>query len=218
MRGSGWSRHGSVYRRTEAERWKRWKQGKSISSISQALERRTKGGVQRIVSVHGGIAPSARLRAAWTLELGSARRSLAGLRQVLPSRAIARNLGRSQSTIFWEIARNGGAQAYRATRDDKQAWERARRPKRCRLACSGRLRWLVAQKLALQWSPEQVAGWLRREYPGDPCMRISHEAIYRSLFIQSRGVLRKELTGHLHQTANASRQGGVEPNRARTNS
>ena len=176
--------------------WERWKQGQSISSISRALERKTKGGVQRIVVVHGGIAPSARRRAAWTLELGEREEISRGIAAGLAIRAIARCLGRSPSTISREIARNGGKQAYRATRADKKAWERALRPKRCRLACSEQLRWLVTQKLAMQWSPQQIAGWLRREYPGDPGMRISHEAIYRSLFIQSRGVL-KELTAHL---------------------
>lgn len=181
----------------KVELWERWKQGQSISSISRSLDRRTKGGVQRIVVVHGGIAPSRRRRAAWTLELGEREEISRGIAAGLAIRAIARSLGRSPSTISREIARNGGAQAYRATRADKQAWERALRPKQCRLACSEGLRWLVAQKLALQWSPEQVAGWLRREYPGDPSMRISHEAIYRSLFIQSRGVLKKELTAHL---------------------
>ncbi|HTN63643.1 MAG TPA: IS30 family transposase [Devosia sp.] len=181
----------------KVELWERWRQGQSISSISRSLERRTKGGVQRIVSVHGGIAPPARSRAAWTLELGEREEISRGIAAGRAIRAIARSLGRSPSTISREIARNGGAQAYRATRADKQAWARALRPKRCRLACSERLRWLVAHKLALQWSPEQIAGWLRREYPGDPDMRISHEAIYRSLFIQSRGVLKKELTAHL---------------------
>ncbi|WP_193336698.1 IS30 family transposase [Devosia beringensis] len=181
----------------KVELWERWKQGQSISSISRALERRTKGGVQRIVVVHGGIAPSARRRAAWTLELGEREEISRGIAAGLAIRAIARCLGRSPSTISREIARNGGKQAYRATRADKKAWEQALRPKRCRLACSEQLRWLVAQKLALQWSPQQIAGWLRREYPGDPGMRISHEAIYRSLFIQSRGVLKKELTAHL---------------------
>ncbi|WP_352884710.1 helix-turn-helix domain-containing protein [Mesorhizobium sp. M0910] len=112
-------------------------------------------------------------------------------------RSIARGLGRSPSTICREIRRNGGSQAYRATRADKHAWDRALRPKRCRLACHGQLRWRVAQKLALQWSPEQISGWLRRQFPSDQSMRISHEAIYRSLFIQSRGVLKKELTVHL---------------------
>ncbi|WP_193336090.1 IS30 family transposase [Devosia beringensis] len=181
----------------KVELWERWKQGQSISSISRALERRTKGGVQRIVVVHGGIAPSARRRAAWTLELGEREEISRGIAAGLAIRAIARCLGRSPSTISREIARNGGKQAYRATRADKKAWEQALRPKRCRLACSEQLRWLVAQKLALQWSPQQIVGWLRREYPGDPGMRISHEAIYRSLFIQSRGVLKKELTAHL---------------------
>lgn len=181
----------------KVELWERWKRGQSISSISRALERKTKGGVQRIVVVQGGIAPSARRRAAWTLELGEREEISRGIAAGLAIRAIARCLGRSPSTISREIARNGGKQAYRATRADKKAWERALRPKRCRLACSEQLRWLVAQKLALQWSPQQIAGWLRREYPGDPGMRISHEAIYRSLFIQSRGVLKKELTAHL---------------------
>ena len=181
----------------KVELWERWKQGQSISSISRALERKTKGGVQRIVVVHGGIAPSARRRAAWTLELGEREEISRGIAAGLAIRAIARCLGRWPSTISREIARNGGKQAYRATRADKKAWERALRPKRCRLACSEQLRWLVTQKLAMQWSPEQIAGWLRREYPGDPGMRISHEAIYRSLFIQSRGVLKKELTAHL---------------------
>lgn len=181
----------------KVELWERWKQGQSISSISRALERRTKGGVQRIVVVHGGIAPLARRRAAWTLELVEREEISRGIAAGLAIRAIARCLGRSPSTISREIARNGGKQAYRATRADKKAWEQALRPKRCRLACSEQLRWLVAQKLALQWSPQQIAGWLRREYPGDPGMRISHEAIYRSLFIQSRGVLKKELTAHL---------------------
>ena len=181
----------------KAELLDRWKQGQSISSISRALERRTKGGVQRTVSVHGGIAPSARRRAPLALAVAEREEISRGIAAGLALRAIARSLGRSPSTICREIARNGGAQAYRATRADKQAWERALRPKGCRLACSERLRWLVAHKLALQWSPEQIAGWLRREYPGDPDMRISHEAIYRSLFIQSRGVLKKELTAHL---------------------
>jgi len=111
--------------------------------------------------------------------------------------AIARDLGRSPSTICREIRRNGGPQAYRATPADKRAWERALRPKPCRLACHAQLRWRVAGKLALQWSPEQISGWLKRQFPDDQSMRISHEAIYRSLFIQSRGVLKKELTSHL---------------------
>lgn len=179
------------------ELWERWKQGHSISAISRALERRNKTGVQRIVALHGGIAPPPRHRAASALRLEEREEISRGIAAGRSIRGIAGVLGRSASTICREIERNGGLRAYRATRADKLAWERALRPKRCRLACHGRLRWRVAQKLALQWSPQQIAGWLKRQYPDDPDMRISHEAIYRSLFIQSRGVLKKELMAHL---------------------
>jgi len=112
-------------------------------------------------------------------------------------RQIARSLGRSPSTVSRELRRNGGSQAYRANRADRRAWERALRPKPCRLALIRKLRWRGAQKLVLQWSPEQISGWLEREFPADQDMQISHEAIYRSLFVQTRGVLKKELTAHL---------------------
>jgi IS30 family transposase len=112
-------------------------------------------------------------------------------------RQIARSLGRAPSTVGREIRRNGGSQAYRANRADSSAWERALRPKPCRLALNRELRWRVAQKLVLQWSPEQISGWLKREFPTVQDMQISHEAIYRSLFVQTRGVLKKELTAHL---------------------
>ncbi|RYD61945.1 MAG: IS30 family transposase [Sphingomonadales bacterium] len=179
------------------ELWERWKQGQSISAISRALERRNKSGVQQIVALHGGIAPVPRRRAVAALRVEEREEISRGIAAGLSLRSIARTLGRSPSTICREIERNGGWRAYRAARADKLAWERALRPKRCRLACHGRLRWRVAQKLALQWSPQQIAGWLKRQYPDDPDMQISHEAIYRSLFIQSRGVLRKELMAHL---------------------
>ena len=181
----------------KADLWERWKQGHSISAISRALERRNKTGVQRIVALHGGIAPPLRHRAASALKLEEREEISRGIAAGRSMRSIAGVLGRSASTICREIERNGGLRAYRATRADKLAWERALRPKRCRLACHGQLRWRVAQKLALQWSPQQIAGWLKRQYPDDPDMRISHEAIYRSLFIQSRGVLKKELMAHL---------------------
>jgi len=181
----------------KTELWERWRRGESISSIARVLERRNKTGVQRIVALHGGIAPPPRHRAASALRLEEREEISRGIAAGRSIRGIARSLERSPSTICREIARNGGARSYRAARADRQAWERAQRPKRCRLACHGRLRWRVAQKLALEWSPEQIAGWLRRQYPDDPGMRISHEAIYRSLFIQARGVLKKELTAHL---------------------
>lgn len=180
-----------------AELWDRWKRGESMSAITRALDRRSHSGVQQIIALRGGVAPVARCRARFALRLEEREEISRGLAAGHGIRAIARALGRSASTVSREIARNGGARAYRASRADKQAWERGLRPKLCRLACHGRLRLRVAQKLARQWSPEQIAGWLRRHHAGDPDMQISHEAIYRSLFIQSRGVLKKELTVHL---------------------
>jgi IS30 family transposase len=114
-------------------------------------------------------------------------------------RTIAHRLRRAPSTVSREIHRNGGAGRYRAQRADRRAWARARRPKRCRLACRPRLRAAVATKLACQWSPQQIAGWLRRTFPSDADMHVSHETIYRSLFVQSRGVLKRELLQHLRQ-------------------
>ena len=154
-------------------------------------------GVQRIVSLHGGIAPLPRRRSRAALRLEEREEISRGVATGRSIRRIAHDLGRSPSTISREIGRNGGSGIYRATLADKRAWERALRPKPCRLACCARLRWRVARKLASQWSPEQISGWLRRAFPNDEDMRISHETIYRSLFIQSRGVLKKELTSEL---------------------
>jgi IS30 family transposase len=110
---------------------------------------------------------------------------------------MARLLGRAPSTVSREVRRNGGYDGYRAAAADAQAWARAHRPKRCKLADNPWLRQAVAGKLQLNWSPEQIAGWLKRAHPGDGSYQVSHETIYRSLFVQARGVLRKELLGHL---------------------
>jgi IS30 family transposase len=115
----------------------------------------------------------------------------------MSTRLIADRIGRSPSTVSREVLRNGGPSQYRAAQSDRNAWDRALRPKRCRLATHGRLRKLVATKLALDWSPEQISGWLEQRYPGDETLRVSHETIYRSLFIQARGVLKRQLLGHL---------------------
>jgi IS30 family transposase len=120
-----------------------------------------------------------------------------GLATGRSTRLIAGRIGRSPSTVSREVVRNGGPRQYRAAQAERDAWDRALRPKRCRLATHGRLRRLVATKLALDWSPEQISGWLEQRYPGDETLRVSHETIYRSLFIQARGVLKKELLGHL---------------------
>ena len=124
---------------------------------------------------------------------------------------MARLLGRSASTVSRELSRNGGYDGYRAALADETAWARARRPKRCKLATSARLRQAVASKLRLNWSPEQVAGWLKRAHPGDESYHVSHETIYRSLFVQARGVLKKELLGYLRsrRTIRRSKQAGL---------
>ena len=181
----------------KAELWERWKSGLSVAAISRALDRRNKTGVLRIVTLHGGIAPAPRRRALAALRLEEREEISRGIAAGQSIRQIAHGLGRAPSTVSREIRRNGGSQRYRANRADRSAWERALRPKSCRLALHRELRWRVAQKLALQWSPEQISGWLKREFPTDQEMQISHEAIYRSLFVQTRGVLKKELTAHL---------------------
>src|SRR5467141_4951790 len=196
------------------ELWERWKNGQSVLAISRALERRNKTGVQRIVALNGGIAPAPRCRAVAALKLEEREEISRGIAAGRSVRRIARGLKRSPSTISREIRRNGGSQIYRANRAERSAWERALRPKPCRLALHGELRWRVAQKLALQWSPEQISGWLKREFAADEGMQLSHETIYRSLFVQTRGVLKKELMAHL-RTARQMRQakGGTTKSR-----
>jgi len=179
----------------KAELWERWKNGQSAAAISRALERKNKTGVERIVVAHGGIAPAPRRRALAALRFEERAEISRGIGR--PIRQIAKGLGRAPSTVSREIKRNGGTQVYRANLADRRAWERALRPKSCRLALHRKLRWRVAQKLALQWSPEQISGWLKQEFSTDQDMQISHEAIYRSLFIQTRGMLKKELTAQL---------------------
>ena len=181
----------------KAELWERWKRGSSAAAISRALDRRNKTGVLRIVMLNGGIAPAPRRRALAALRLEEREEISRGIAAGQSIRQIAVGLERAPSTVCREIGRNGGRQRYRANRAERSAWERARRPKPCRLAHHRELRWQVARKLALQWSPEQISGWLKRQFPTDEDMQISHEAIYRSLFVQTRGVLKKELTAHL---------------------
>ena len=183
----------------KAELWNRWKSGQCVADIARALERRNKSGVYKILAFTGGIAPPRRRRAPLALrpeEREEISRAVATGRSI---RQIAAALGRCPSTVSRELRRNGGRGAYRASEADQSAWERAHRPKPCRLATRPELRWRVAQKLALQWSPKQISGWLRREYAGEEEMHISHETIYKSLFVQTRNVLKKELMGHLRK-------------------
>jgi IS30 family transposase len=184
----------------KAELWERWRNGQCVADIARALERRNKSGVYRVLALNGGIAPGARRRAPVALRLEEREEISRGIAAGRSVRRIAARLGRSPSTVSRELRRNGGCSAYRASVADTCAWERTLRPKRCRLAAHPELRWRVAQKLALEWSPEQISGWLKREFPADEGMQVSHETIYRSLFVQTRGVLKKELMAHLRTT------------------
>ena len=145
----------------------------------------------------GGIRPPPRQRSRLALTLAEREEISRGLACGLSLRAIAARLDRAASTISREIKRNGGYADNRATQADQSAWDRARRPKRCKLAGHRSLRRAVAAKLKTHWSPEQIAGWLKREYPQDESHQVSHETIYRTLFVQARGALKKELQQYL---------------------
>ena len=196
----------------KAELWQRWKAGQSLSDIGRALGKHA-GSVHGIVSSNGGIVPADRRRSRLALTLAEREEISRGIAVGCSIRQIAAEIARSASTISREIARHGGRNRYRATEADVQAWEQARRPKSCKLAIHHELQVVVASKLILDWSPEQIAGWLEREFQDDESMRVSHETIYRSLFIQARGVLKKELIGHLRsrrmmrRSKNASTEG-----------
>ena len=175
-----------------SEMWDRWQRGESMSSIGRLFDRDSSS-VFAVLSPSGGIRPKPRKRAALSLSLSERETISRGIVRGLSMRAIARDLNRSPSTISREIGRHGGRQGYRASEADRRAWERAKRPKRCKLARYPRLRRSVIRLLQGKWSPEQIAGWHQRHYAGDMTMQISHETIYKSLFIQARGVLKKEL-------------------------
>lgn len=179
--------------------WERWQKGESLQQIAQLFDR-THSSVQGILVRTGGIRPAPRHRSTLALTLTEREevsRALAAGRSI---RSIASQLGRAPSTISREIQRNGGQQWYRASHADQAAWDRAQRPKTCKLVKNRRLARVVAGKLQSQWSPEQIAGWLKRTYPDDETHQVSHETIYRSLFIQARGALKKELLQHLRRT------------------
>ena len=179
--------------------WERWKQDDSLQMIAQLFDR-NHSSIQRILAESGGIRPRQQCRAVRALTL-TEREDIS--RSVVTGesiRALAARLGRAPSTISREIKRNGGREAYRAVQADQHAWIQARRPKRCKLAENRNLAALVADKLQLEWSPEQIAGWLRRVFPSSEEYHVSHETIYRSLYIQARGALKKELLEHLRRT------------------
>ena len=176
--------------------WDRWQKGESLHSIAKLFDR-GHGSIAGIISRTGGIRPPTRNRSSTALTLSEREDISRGLASNQSLRAIAFLLNRSPSTISREINRNGGYDLYRATQADQSAWDRAKRPKRCKLASNRPLSRTVAIKLKLNWSPQQIAGWLKRKYPGDDRNHVSHETIYRSLYIQARGVLKKELLQYL---------------------
>jgi IS30 family transposase len=176
--------------------WARWKAGECAADIARALSVQDEH-VHHVLATAGGIAPLPRRRSSRALSMHEREEISRGVAAGESARAVAARLGRAPSSITRELARNGGRSAYRASRADDRAWDRARRPKACRLATNRRLRELVARKLAADWSPEQIAGWLKQQFASDENLQVSHETIYRTLFVQARGALKKELIAHL---------------------
>lgn len=193
------------------ELWQRWHQGQTLREIGDALGRASPT-IHWQIAEKGGIAPRARTR--FASQLGQTEREdiSRGLVAGLSFRALAMQLGRSTSTISREVGRNGGREKYRAIQAEKAAWDRAKRPKSCVLASNEALRDEVAGKLQQLWSPQQIAGWLKRVYENEAAMQVSHETIYRSLFIQARGALKKELTQYLRTKRQLRRTLEIPPN------
>lgn len=188
--------------------WARWRLGDTPLEIARRFGA-SRGAVRWVIVRRGGVAPACRSRAARTLTLTEREEISRGIVAQESVRAIAGRLGRAPSTISRELRRHGGRLRYRAHAADARAWQQAMRPKRCRLAQYPRLRRLVSTKLCAQWSPEQIAAWLTRTYPDDPTMHVSHETIYRTLYIQTRGALKQELTAHLRRRRQVRRSGGA---------
>jgi len=180
----------------KAELWDRWKNGQSLSEIGSALGKHA-ASIFGVVVRSGGIAPATRRRSRLALTMSEREEISRGIAAGATIRQIAVAIQRSPSTVSREITRHGGAARYRAAEAESQAWDQARRPKLCLLARNSELQRVVARKLQLDWSPQQIAGWLKAHFAHDGGMRVSHETIYRSLFIQARGVLKRELIGHL---------------------
>jgi IS30 family transposase len=180
----------------KTEIWRRWKCGQSQHEIGRIFGR-PHPTIRKLLLPSGGIAPIPRRRSRLALTLAEREDISRGIASDSSIREIARHLHRAASTVSREITRHGGGPGYRAHDADQRAWRAASRPKRCLLTGNRKLRKVVARKLMLDWSPEQISGWLKTRYPNDESMRVSHETIYHSLFIQARGVLKKELMDHL---------------------
>ncbi len=179
--------------------WDRWEKGESLHSIARLFGRHHSA-IQGILSRTGGIRPPQRRRSQQALTLAEREEISRGVVAGQSLRSIAVSLHRAASTVSREINRNGGRRRYRANGADQAAWDRAHRAKTCKLVQNRALARIVASKLQLQWAPRQIAGWLKRTYPDDENFTVSHETIYRTLFIQARGALKKELLQHLRKT------------------
>lgn len=201
-----------------AEIWDRWQKGEGLKSIGRVFGK-SSGSIFSHISPTGGIRPSPRRRSRLALTLAEREEISRGLVSERSLRVIACGMGRAASTVSREIARNGGRGCYRAAASDRQAWRRALRPKACKLATHPQLRGVVARLVQRNWSAQQIAGRLRLNHPEDEAFWVSHETIYRSLFVQARGVLKKALIEHLrthhpirrsrHATAKADLRGRI---------
>ncbi len=179
--------------------WDRWQKGDSLHAIARLFDR-SHSSIAGIFSRTGGIRPPQKKRSRLALTLAEREEISRGVVVGYSIRSIASELGRAPSTVSREIRRNGGRQQYRASKADQAAWDRAHRPKTCKLAQNRALARIVAEKLQCRWSPRQIAGWLKRTCPDDENFQVSHETIYKTLFIQARGALKKELLKHLRRT------------------
>ena len=176
--------------------WHLWKAGDPMANISKVLSK-PPATIFSYLQYHGGIRPRLRSRSLNSLTIRERETITRGLASGDSIRAIARQLERSPSTVCREVNNNGGSSKYRAIDADNAAWKRGKRPKLCLLSINRQLRDLVASKISDDWSPEQISGWLRRHHPNDEKMRVSHETIYKSLFIETRNIFHKKLRKHL---------------------
>lgn len=183
----------------KAEMWDRWRKGESMNEIGRLFGIQGHSSIQKIFSETGGIPPAKRRRSVRCLSISEREEISRGLMAGQSIRSIATRIGRAPSTVSREVGRNRGRRYYRAHKADAAAWERAKRPKVCKLAEHPALSRLVAEKLQSFWSPEQIAGWLKTEYPGQEHKQVSHETIYKSLYIQARGALKRELLQHVRR-------------------
>jgi IS30 family transposase len=183
----------------QAEVWDRYEAGEYMRPIARAVGR-SQAAVRSLIAKTGGVRPL--VPTEWSearLSLSEREEISRGIAGELSAREIAAGLGRAPSTISREIAANGGRTGYRCCEAEASARLRARRPKPAKLARCRKLRTVVEAKLEKHWSPQQIADWLPTAFPDDPEMRVSHETIYMSLFVQGRGALRHELFRCLRQ-------------------